>query len=212
MSKYDRKEVVYATLEDLMAQRAQNVTLLEVGTGTGKLAVSLCKYWREQTDGRFDYIGFDAFAGEHHLADGLYRKIMEPPSTKDDVARRLTDAGAKPVLLTGQPADTVPSYVSVMGAKVIPDVILVSAPTEPADLATVWAALRYLAGLNTVVLFDNYVHQDGTYGSWLTVASVRGDGAAWRVDVPPQTDRVDGRPLQVAVAQRLAASTARRAA
>lgn len=195
MSKYDRKEVIYATLEDLMAQRAQNVTVLEVGTGSGKLAASLCKYWRDQTDGRFDYIGFDPF-----------------PAGKDEVAQQLADAGARPTLLTGQPADTVPSYVSVMGAKIVPDVILMSGPTDPADLATVWAALRYLAGLNTVVLFDNYAHQDGTYGSWLTVAAIRGDAAAWRVDVPPQTDRVDGRPLQVAVARRLADSAARRAA
>lgn len=195
MSKYDRKEVIYATLEDLMAQRAQNVTLLEVGTGTGKLAVSLCKYWREQTDGRFDYIGFDPF-----------------PDGKDAVARKLTDAGAKPVLLTGDPADTVPSYVSVMGTKIVPDVILLSGPTDPADLATVCAALVHLVRPSTTVLFDNYAHQDGTYGSWLMVSTLRADAAAWRVDVPPQTDRVDGRPLQVAVVQRRAESTARRAA
>lgn len=186
MSKYTRHEALYATLEDLMAERRQDITVLEVGTRTGKQAAGLCKYWREQTEGKFTYVGFDLFEGTDKAA----------------VAESLRRAGAHAELVAGSPVDTVPAFAEVMAGRVVPDLLVVNMDGSADDVEAVWAAARSLVGAATVVLFDHHLDGRDDVGCKATVERLKAD-PRWRADPLAEADRLpDGTKVRMACVRR----------
>lgn len=187
MSKYTRHEALYATLEDLMAERKQDITVVEVGTRSGKQAAGLCKYWKEQTDGKFTYVGFDLFEG----------------NDKQAVAETLRRAGAQADLIAGSPVDTVPAFAEVMSGQVVPDLLVVNMDGKADDVEAVWTAARIMVGPGTTVLFDHHFDHRDDVGCKATVARLKAD-ARWQTDLLNEADRLpDGNEVRIACVRRV---------
>lgn len=162
--KLDRYEGLFACLEDLMAERRQNVTYLEVGTYNGKRAADLCRYWREQTDGWFAYIGFDLFEDlTPEMSKAELSKSTLPPS-RAEVQANLRRAGARTTLIKGNTRDTIPTFVDAMKGQVVPDLIFIDGGHSLDTIASDWAALSQLMGESTRVVFDDYYENKDDYG------------------------------------------------
>lgn len=185
-SKYDRTEAFYATLEDLMAARKQNLTVLEVGCGNGHPAAELCKYWREQTDGAFKYVGFENFQA----------------ATKEHAKAVLTRAGTSADLIDGEPQDTVPAFVQLMRGQLVPDLILFRYDAPAAAVEAAWYALAALVTPDTTVLFD-YCYEDRPGHGCRDVVDRLRKNPLWRVDQLPQLDEVGGYYVRVVAVTRL---------
>jgi hypothetical protein len=125
---YDRFELLYALLEDKMDARKQSIKFVGVGPPDTNLVSKLCRYWCEQTDGRFVYVA----VGE-----------QEP---EEQMVLKMKSAGAVVEQLHSQDVIDVTAMV--------PDVIFVGYKGQ--DWPSVWASIPAAVGLDTVVVLDHY--------------------------------------------------------
>lgn len=206
--KLDRYEGLFACLEDMMAERRQDVTFLEVGTYNGKRAGDLCRYWREQTEGRFTYIGFDLFEDlTPEMSKAELSKSTLPPS-KAEVEGTLRKAGANVItLIKGNTRETIPVFVETMNGSVIPDLIFVDGGHSLETIDSDWAALSQIVGPNTYVVFDDYYENKDDYGCKQLITRLKAD-ADYAVELLTPVDKPvsTGLHIRMALVKKKAAS------
>lgn len=203
--KLDRYEALFSVLEDLAADRKEDVYFLEVGVYNGRRAANLCRYWREQTGGRFNYVGFDLFEDMDPATNTAeLSKPVLPPSC-DSVAATLKAAGAVAELIRGNTRETLPAFADrVAGAKYVykPDVIFLDGGHSLDTIASDWAALRQIVQPNTVVLLDDYYENRNDFGCKQLVTGLLGeknpDGApVWSVELMNPVDIIESSGLVI---------------
>lgn len=155
--KLDRFEGLYATLEDLMSDRKQDVTVLELGILDEKRSGKACDYWQKQTGGKYTYVGFDVFPDEEN---------------KDLAVRAISRPGASVTVINGEIAFTVPTFVEAMRGSIVPDVIIITG-VLPELAEESWKGVYDLLTPSTIVLFDNYSDTHPEFGSTPLVTKLR---------------------------------------
>lgn len=166
--KYDRFELLYATLEDKMDARKQDVKVVGIGPPDTDLVGKLCRYWREQTDGKFLYVA----VGDQEPEEPLLRKMKS--------------AGAEVELL--------PARAAIDVTKMIPDVIFVGHTGDEWPL--VWHPVPAAVGLDTVVVLDHYYPDREDIGCKELIKGLQAD-RDWAVTVHPTKDRTDRGDVQL---------------
>ncbi len=211
--KLDRYEGLFACLEDLMGEQKQDVTYLEVGTYNGKRAADLCRYWREQTDGRFHYIGFDMFEDMFEEMNKAELSKSTLPPSRAEVQATLLKAGARTTLIKGNTRETLPSFVATMDGQVIPDLIFVDGGHSLETIDSDWAAVKQLMGDHTRVVFDDYYENKDDFGCKQLITRLRAD-ADYTVELLTPIDKPasTGLHIRMALVRRKPAAHGKKAA
>lgn len=169
MSKnYDRFELLYARLEDRMDSRKQELVFVGIGPPDTDRVAKLCRYWKEQTDGKFLYMAVG------HQED------------EEALARKMRAAGAEVTLLPAQ------SVIDV--TKAVPDVIFIGYNGDGWPL--VWHPVPAAAGLDTSVVLDHYYPDREDIGCKELIKGLQGD-RDWAVTIHPPKDRTDRGDVQL---------------
>jgi len=198
--KLDRYEGLFACLEDMMAEQRQDITFLEVGTYNGKRAADLCTYWREQTEGKFTYIGFDLFEDMTPEMNKAELSKSTLPPAKAAAEATLKRAGANVLaLIKGNTRETIPAFVEVLHGSVIPDLIFVDGGHSLETIDSDWAALSNLVGPKTYVVFDDYYENKDDYGCKQLITRLAAD-PAFKVELLTPVDRPISTGLHIRMA------------
>jgi len=176
-TRYDALE---ACLEDLVevGKRNAGVFVMEIGTYNGNRAVSMCKFWKGLVpNSTFYYVGFDLFEDMDTRTNAaeLSKKVL-PPS-RQEVQKKIMDAGAIVELHKGNTRVTLPKYANKEPYLVhtLPDLIFIDGGHSLETIASDWEAVSKLMRPDAVVLFDDYYMNREDYGCKTLVTKLQQD-------------------------------------
>lgn len=169
---------LYDSIREIKAAR-----ILEIGVWTGNRALKMIETAKEYNS-NVEYFGFDLF---HDLDEEKYREeLSKRPPTKEEVALRLSQSGAKVSLYKGDTCQTLPEIAPRLKAV---DFAFIDGGHSIKTIENDW---NYVSGLmkeNTIVIFDDYWRNRDDAGCKAIVERI--DRGRYNVQILPEVDRFD---------------------